>query len=178
MAQAQPQSQRLAPSVRRAQDRVTWAWYGTIVHAVLLLGLGIHLLTRSEPAWVLGILCLAGVGAVPFLGQAVYRGSAMSALVLLASVLAPPVAAFFLDRGLLLAALGLPLAVAYYWGVRGATGLRGKRSGRRGEARPGTGIGGSGSRDRDGRRRAGAGKQARSTAGGSRKGKTKKRRRS
>lgn len=131
MARAKTQNQRLAPSVRRAQERVTWAWYGALVHAALLLGLGIHLVLRAEPAWILASLCFVGVVAAPLLGRATYRGSAISALVLLAGVLVPPVTAFFLEWSLLLPSLGLPLAVAYYWGVKGATGFRGKRSGRR-----------------------------------------------
>lgn len=143
MARGQQPEQRLAPSVRRAQERVTWAWYGTWAHAALLLGLGVYLSTRPDPAWVLAGLCLVGVVAAPLLGRAMYRGSAPSALVLLAAVVAPPVTAFFLERGLLLPSLGLPLAVVYYWGVKGATGLRGKRSGRRSHSRaPKSGRGG------------------------------------
>ena len=120
-----------APSVQRAHVRVQWAWYASIPHALLLAGFGVHHLTRDPPVWGLGLLCLVGAGLVPVLGRATYRGYTLSAHLLLASVVVPPVVAFFTGRSLVLPLLGLPLMAIYFMGVKGVLGLRGRRRSQR-----------------------------------------------
>jgi len=122
-----------APSVQRAHVRVQWAWFASLPHALLLAAFAIHQLTRDPPVWGLGLLCLAGAAVVPVLGRATYRGYTLSAHLLLATVVVPPVVAFFTDRSLVLPLLGLPLMVVYFMGVKGVLGLRGRRRSQRGK---------------------------------------------
>lgn len=124
-------SRQLAPSIQKAHRRVRLAWYASLLHAVLLLGLAVLLLYRPDPAWILGGLCLVGVGMVPFLGRTLYRGNSFSAFLLLVSVVAPLVVAFLMGRSLNLPLVLFLLTPVYVLGVKGATGLRGRRGSRR-----------------------------------------------
>lgn len=127
--------EKLAPSIRKAHRRVQWSWYASIVQGVLLLGLGGYLLVRAEPAWVAGVACLVGAGVVPLLGRKSFLGDSFSAVILLGTVVVPPIAAFLLERPMLLTLAGLPFVPVYFLGLKGATGLRGRRASPRQRAR-------------------------------------------
>lgn len=119
---------RLAPSIQRAHRRVQWAWYASIAHGILLVAVAAHLYTRAEPSWVLAGLALVGAGVVPFLGRTVYRGNSFSALLLLISVLVPPTTSFLRGWALAIPLVGIAFVPVYYLGMKGATGLRGRRA--------------------------------------------------
>lgn len=120
--------EKLAPSIRKAHRRVQWSWYASLVHGAALLALAYHLLIRSEPAWVLGGLCVVGAGLVPFLGRTAYRGNSFSAFLLLVSVVAPPLVSHLAGWSVNPVAWGLVLVPLYVLGLKGATGLRGRRA--------------------------------------------------
>lgn len=126
---------KLAPSIQKAHRRVQISWYASIAHGVLLLGLGAYLLGRADPAWVAGLVCLVGAGVVPLLGRKSFLGNSFSALLLLATVVVPPIAAFLLERPMLLTLAGLPFIPVYFLGLKGANGLRGRRASPRQRAR-------------------------------------------
>ncbi len=126
---------KLAPSIQKAHRRVQMSWYASIAHGILLLGLGVYLLVRADPAWVAGVICLSGAGVVPLLGRKSFLGNSFSALLLLATVMVPPVAAFLLERPMLLTLAGLPFVPVYFLGLKGANGLRGRRASPRQRAR-------------------------------------------
>ena len=125
----------LAPSIRRAHRRVQIAWYGSLVHSLVLFAMGVHLLTAPEPRWILGGLCVVGVGLAPFLGRTMYRGNSFSAFLLLVSVVAPLVVTFFAGGRLTLPLILILFTPVYVLGVKGATGLRGRRGSRRSGSR-------------------------------------------
>jgi hypothetical protein len=123
---------QVAPSIRRAQRRVRWTLWASWVQGLLLAVLAYHLVYQAEPRWFLGLASALGVVAAPLMGRAAHRGNSFSAFVLLASVLVPP-ATVLLRGGLpTLSAIGLLLAPVYVLGVKGATGLRGRRAEPRG----------------------------------------------
>ncbi len=124
-------NRQLAPSIQKAHRRVRLAWYGSLLHAALLLGLAVLLLSRPDPAWLLGGLCVAGMGLAPFLGRTLYRGNSFSAFLLLVSVVAPLGVAFLMGRSLSLPLVLFLLTPIYVLGLKGATGLRGRRGSRR-----------------------------------------------
>jgi len=121
---------RLAPSIQRAHRRVTWTWWVSWVHGIVLAALGFHLLLRVEPAWILGVLCLVGTGVIPFLGTTAYRGNSFSALLLLASAVVPTSVAVLREWSWIVPLVGVFLSAVYFLGLKGATGLRGRRGSR------------------------------------------------
>lgn len=121
----------LAPSIRKAQEEVRWVHFGSWAHAALLAGIGVALVTRENPAWVPAVLCFAGVPLTPLLGRSAWRGNSFSALVLLVSVLAPAGVAWLAGYEMRFPLVLLLLAPAYWIGLRGSIGLRGRRGSRR-----------------------------------------------
>ncbi len=119
---------RLAPSIQKAHRRVQWSWYASLAHGAALVALAYHLFTRAEPAWMLAGLSVVGAGVVPLLGRAAYRGNSFSAFLLLVSVLAPPLVSYLAEWSLNPVAWGLVLVPVYLLGLKGATGLRGRRA--------------------------------------------------
>lgn len=121
---------RLAPSIRKAHFRVSWTWYVSLAHGTVLGLVGFHLLTRAEPAWILGLLSVLGMGAVPALGRSAYRGNSFSAFLLLLSAVGPSITAVLREWSWIVLLVGVVLSVVYVLGVKGATGLRGRRGSR------------------------------------------------
>ncbi len=122
---------RLAPSIQRAHRRVRHALIASGVHAALLLGTGLVVLSGDPPAWAPGIVALAGAIVVPLLGRAAYYGNSFAGLLLLLTVIVPLATPFIFGWSALVPIAGLLFAPFYHLGAKGAIGLRGRRRSKR-----------------------------------------------
>jgi len=122
----------LAPSIRLAHQRVRMLWYASFGHSALLLLIALLLFLDGGVGWFLPVLCLVAAPFPPILARIAYRGNSFSALILLVSVVAPFFVAFLQDATLRYTFLLLLLTPLYFVGLKGATGLRGRRGSQRG----------------------------------------------